>query len=269
VQFVPAIPAATGRDSEYRVIGHGMIKLDDSLIDVSIIIPLKNEAENIEALSQELRTVLAPQSWSWEVIWIDDGSEDGSLALLEDLSGRDPRQRYLSFEKNAGQSAALWAGFQASRGRVIATIDGDAQNDPADIPGFVEMVLKDEADMVNGYRARRKDTLVRKIASRIGNGFRNLTTGKTVRDVGCSTRAFKRECVANLPLYKGMHRFFPTLVAMQGFRLAEIPANHRPRLKGQTKYSINNRLWVGLWDSFGVMWLQKRGFQYKIVKHSD
>lgn len=238
-------------------------------IDVSIVIPLKDEAGNIDALARELKAALEPQSWSWEVIWIDDGSEDGSLALIEDLSQKDSRHRYLSFERNAGQSAALWAGFQAGRGRVIATIDGDAQNDPADIPGFVQIILDDQADMVNGYRAGRKDNLVRKIASRIGNGFRNWTTGRTVRDVGCSTRAFKRECVANLPLYKGLHRFLPTLVAMQGFRLAEIPANHRPRLRGRTKYSINNRLWVGLWDSFGVRWLQKRGFHYKIVKRSD
>jgi len=243
--------------------------VEKTTVDVSIVIPLKDEVENIEALSQELKAVLDGQSWSWEVIWIDDGSEDGSLALIEDISKKDPRHRYLSFEKNAGQSAALWAGFQASHGRVITTLDGDAQNDPADIPGFVEMVLRDKADMVNGYRAKRRDNLVRKVASRIANGFRNWTTGKTVRDVGCSTRAFKRECVYNLPLYKGMHRFLPTLVARQGFRLAEIPANHRPRLKGKTKYTINNRLWVGLWDSFGVMWLQKRGFHYKIEKQSD
>ena len=239
------------------------------MVDISIVIPLKDEAENIEPLFQELKSVLDHQSWSWEVIWIDDGSEDESLALIEELSSIDSRHRYLSFEKNAGQSAALWAGFQTSRGRVITTLDGDAQNDPADIPRFVEMVLDDRADMVNGYRVKRKDNLGRKMASRIANGFRNWTTGRTVRDVGCSTRAFKQECVNNLPLYKGMHRFLPTLVAMQGYRLAEIPANHRPRLKGKTKYTINNRLWVGLWDSFGVMWLKKRGFHYRINKRSD
>ena len=243
--------------------------MEKNKIDVSVIIPVKDEAENIEPLFQELKSVLDHQSWSWEVIWIDDGSEDESLALIEELSSIDSRHRYLSFEKNAGQSAALWAGFQTSRGRVITTLDGDAQNDPADIPRFVEMVLDDRADMVNGYRVKRKDNLVRKMASRIANGFRNWTTGRTVRDVGCSTRAFKRECVNNIPLYKGMHRFLPTLVAMQGYRLAEIPANHRPRLKGKTKYTINNRLWVGLWDIFGVMWLKKRGFQYKIGKRSE
>ena len=243
--------------------------MDEAMVDVSVVIPLKDEAENIEPLFQELKSVLDHQSWSWEVIWIDDGSEDESLALIEELSSIDSRHRYLSFEKNAGQSAALWAGFQTSRGRVITTLDGDAQNDPTDIPRFVEMVLDDRADMVNGYRVKRKDNLVRRMASKIANGFRNWTTGRTVRDVGCSTRAFKRECVNNIPLYKGMHRFLPTLVAMQGYRLAEIPANHRPRLKGKTKYTINNRLWVGLWDIFGVMWLKKRGFQYKIGKRSE
>lgn len=237
--------------------------------EVSIVIPIKNEAENIEPLAEELTTVLGRQSWSWECIWVDDGSTDQSLSILQRLAKADPRHRYISFEHNAGQSAAFWAGFKESKGAILATIDGDGQNDPADIPRLVEMIHSGQTDMANGYRVKRQDRFLRKLASRIANGFRNLITGKTVGDVGCSTRAFRRECVAYLPKFAGMHRFLPTLVAMQGFRLIETPVSHRPRLRGHTKYSINDRLWVGLADTFGVLWLQKRGFHFTVAEKSD
>lgn len=238
-------------------------------VTLSVVIPIKDEAENIEPLAEQLTSTLSRESWAWECIWVDDGSTDQSLAIVQKLVRQDPRQRYLSFAENTGQSAAFWAGFKEARGALIATIDGDGQNDPADIPALVVQIQAGKADMVNGFRARRKDTFVRKIASRIANGFRNRVTGKTVSDVGCSTRVFKRECVECLPGFKGLHRFLPTLVAMQGFRLAEVPVNHRPRLRGTTKYSINNRLWVGLLDTLGVLWLQKRGFSYRITRRSE
>ena len=238
-------------------------------IDLSIVIPLKDESENIGPLADELTGIMELHPWSWECVWVDDGSKDGSLLNLERLVQEDPRHRYISFEKNAGQSAAFWAGFRAARGATLATIDGDGQNDPAGIPSLMEMVESGECDMANGYRARREDTLVRKLSSRIANSFRNWVTGKTVRDVGCSTRVFRRECVESLPQFKGMHRFLPTIVAIKGFRLAEAPVNHRPRVYGKTKYSIKNRLWVGLVDTFGVLWLRKRAFHYKIKSQSD
>jgi glycosyltransferase involved in cell wall biosynthesis len=236
--------------------------------DISIIVPIKDEAENIELLAGEIADALAPRDWSWETVWIDDGSTDGSLALLENLHAVDPRHRYLSFAENRGQSAALCAGFKACRGKVLATIDGDGQNDPTDLPDLLELVLTDESDMVNGYRARRRDSLVRKISSKVGNGFRTWLTGKTVRDVGCSTRAFRRECIEDLPRFNGMHRFLPTLIGMRGFRMTEVPVNHRPRRFGQSKYNISNRLWVGLGDTLGVMWLKKRAFSYTIQSKS-
>lgn len=238
-------------------------------IEVSIVIPIKNEEENIELLAEELTSVLKRQSWSWECIWVDDGSTDQSLSILQRLAKADPRHRYLSFDHNAGQSAAFWAGFKESRGAILATMDGDGQNDPADIPPLIEIIYSGQTDMANGYRVNPQYSLVRKLASRIANGFRNMITGRTVRDVGCSTRAFRRECVMCLPTFAGMHRFLPTLVFRQGFRLAEVPVNHRPRLRGHTKYSINKRLWVGLADTFGVLWLQKRSFHFKIRKRSD
>ena len=155
-------------------------------IDLSIVIPLKDESENISPLADELTGVLERHPWPWECVWVDDGSADGSLLILERLVQEDPRHRYLSFEKNAGQSAAFWAGFRAARGATLATIDGDGQNDPAGIPSLMEMVESGECDMANGYRARRQDTLVRKLSSRVANSFRNWVTGKTVRDVGFS-----------------------------------------------------------------------------------
>lgn len=243
--------------------------MKDQSVEVSIIIPIKDEAENIQALAQELTVVLDQQPWSWECVWVDDGSTDHGLVLLEQLAESDKRHRYLSFERNAGKSAALWAGFHASKGPILATLDGDGQNDPSDIPRFVEMVRSNKADMIHGYRVRRKDSLVRKLSARIANAFRNWITGKTVRDVGCATSAFRKACVAYLPQFSGMHRFLPALVVMQGFRLAELPANHRPRYRGQSKYNIRNRILVGLADSFGVLWLKKRIFHYSIARSSE
>ncbi|MBI3986936.1 MAG: glycosyltransferase family 2 protein [Lentisphaerae bacterium] len=232
--------------------------------DVSVVIPVKDEAPNIERLAAELTRALQPCPWSWECVWVDDGSTDETPAHLRRCSASDPRQRYLVLTRNEGQSAALWAGFQAARGRILATLDGDGQNDPADLPRLVDMILNGQADMVNGFRVRRKDSGLRKTASRLANAFRNGLTGRTVRDVGCSTRAFRRECVACVPLFKGMHRFFPTLVSWQGFRLAEMPVHHRPRVKGVSKYSILNRLWIGLADTFGVCWLGRRVLRYRV-----
>jgi dolichol-phosphate mannosyltransferase len=238
-------------------------------VDISIVIPIMNEAQNIRPLAQEIKSVMDAEFQNWECIWVDDGSTDESLASLRELARADRRHRFVSFEKNTGQSAALWAGFDESRGLIIATIDGDGQNDPADIPMLFRTVISGGADMANGYRAIRQDNLKRRISSVLGNGFRTMLTGKTVRDAGCSTRVFRRECLALLPRFTGMHRWLPTLAAMQGFKLTEAPVNHRPRIKGRSKYSISNRLWVTLADAFGVFWLKKRVFKYRIKAKSN
>ncbi|HBD07840.1 MAG TPA: glycosyltransferase [Syntrophobacteraceae bacterium] len=237
--------------------------------DITIIIPVKDEAENVEPLAEELTQVMACRDWSWECLWVDDGSTDRTLVRLQALAQSDSRHRYLSFDRNVGQSAALWAGFSAARGAILATMDGDGQNDPADIPRLADAVRQGGTDMANGYRQKRKDALIRRISSRVANRFRTWMTGKSVRDVGCSTRAFRRECVAALPQFAGMHRFLPTLVMLQGFRLSELPVNHRPRLQGSSKYTIGNRLWVGLADTLGVWWLRKRAFRFRIKAQSD
>jgi dolichol-phosphate mannosyltransferase len=237
---------------------------------ISIIIPVKDEADNIIPLASEINSVMEKLPLGWECIWIDDGSTDGTLAMLNGLAETEPRHRFISFEKNAGKSAAYSVGFDEARAELIATLDGDGQDDPADIPQLMQMVESGKADMACGYRFRRKDDPLRKLVSLIANGFRTLMTGRTpVRDVGCGIRVFRRACVASLPRFSGMHRFLPTLFSIAGFTLAEAPVNHRPRLTGKSKYSINNRLWVGLFDTFGVFWLRKRAYRYEIRNSTD
>jgi glycosyltransferase involved in cell wall biosynthesis len=227
--------------------------------DVSIIIPVKDEEENVEILAEEIDTAMNGVSLSWECVWIDDGSTDTTASLLRKLHEQDSRHSFVLLSHNFGQSAALSVGFQNAHGDIIATLDGDGQNDPADIPRLIGMLQKQDADMVNGVRQKRLDTIARKISSRIANNFRNWVTGDTVTDVGCSVRVFRSKCVKRVPVFKGMHRFFPTLVKIQGFtRIIESPVNHRPRLRGKTKYGIQNRLWVGLADLAAVKWMQSR-----------
>jgi glycosyltransferase involved in cell wall biosynthesis len=228
-------------------------------IDVSIIVPVKDEEENIDILANEINETMKNVSLPWECIWIDDGSTDTTAMELKKLNEKDSRHRFILLARNFGQSAALSVGFQNTLGSIIVTLDGDGQNDPADIPRLIEILRKEDADMVNGVRLKRHDSLVRKISSRIANNFRDWVTGDKVTDVGCSVRVFRSNCVDRIPLFKGMHRFFPTLVKIRGFtRIIESPVNHRPRTRGKTKYGVQNRLWVGLADLAAVKWMQRR-----------
>lgn len=227
--------------------------------EVSIIIPLKDEEENVATLAQEIDASLSRVDYGWECLWIDDGSTDTTAKELLKLHESNPRHRFIILSRNFGQSAALSVGFQNARGNTIATLDGDGQNDPNDIPRLIEILREHNADMVNGVRKKRHDSFVRKFSSKIANGFRNFVTGDRVTDVGCSVRVFRSACVRRIPVFKGMHRFFPTLVRIQGFsHIVEAPVNHRPRMGGTTKYGIQNRLWVGLADLGAVRWMQSR-----------
>ncbi len=234
---------------------------------LSIIIPIKDEEENIEPLSDEVNEALGDFKKNWECIWVDDGSTDGSTEALRALHKKDPRHTLLSLVRNYGQSTAMVAGFNNARGELIATLDGDSQNDPADLPVLIEKLESGNFDMVNGYRAKRRDTVVRKISSKIANNFRTRLTGESVSDVGCSIRVFKRHCLTGIPEFEGMHRFLPTLIHMRGWKITEIPVNHRPRVKGHTKYGINNRLWVGLIDTFAVRWYRSRIILFDVKEH--
>ena len=235
---------------------------------VSVIVPVKDEIESIPYLADEIRDAFEPTQWSWECIWVDDGSKDQTLMTLKALHRKDPRHRYLSFDRNHGQTAAMLAGFSKAAGEILATLDGDGQNDPSNLPAMIRRILAGDADMVNGIRAKRQDNWIRKISSKIANGFRNWITREDVTDVGCSLRAFRTECVAHFPPFEGMHRFFPTMVRMYGWKIIEVPVRHRPRLRGKAKYGVCNRLWRGLLDSFAVRWMQWRQIRYRIVEQA-
>jgi dolichol-phosphate mannosyltransferase len=224
---------------------------------VSIVVPVFNEEENIPILQSELRNALA--GLDHEIVFVDDGSTDQSAEKIE----RAPNVRVLRFEKNTGQSAALFAGIKAARGKTIVMIDSDLQNDPADIPRLIEEVSRG-ADLVCGYRAKRKDTITKRLTSRIANFVRSRFTKDYVRDTGCTLKAMRRECADALVPFKGMHRFIPALVRGAGFKLIEIPVNHRPRRFGQTKYGFGSRALRATMDMFGVRWLLSRRLNYKV-----
>jgi glycosyltransferase involved in cell wall biosynthesis len=224
---------------------------------VSVVVPVFNEEENMSILQSELRAALS--GWDYEVVFVDDGSSDGSAEQIEVA----PNVRLVRFEKNTGQSAALYAGVRAARGSTIVMIDGDLQNDPTDIPRLLAEISRG-ADLVCGYRAKRKDTITKRLTSRIANFVRSRFTKDYVRDTGCTLKAMRRECADALVPFKGMHRFIPALLRGAGYRLVEIPVNHRPRRFGQTKYGFGSRALRATIDMFGVRWLLSRRLNYKI-----
>jgi dolichol-phosphate mannosyltransferase len=224
---------------------------------VSIVVPVFNEEPNMSILQAELRSALT--GLGYEIIFVDDGSTDQSAAKIEAA----PHVRVLQFDKNAGQSAALFAGLNAARGAIIVTIDSDLQNDPADIPHLLAEISKG-ADLVCGYREKRRDNLVKRLTSRIANFVRSRYTRDGVRDTGCTLKAMRRECVAALVPFKGMHRFIPALVKGAGYRVVEVPVNHRPRKFGESKYGLGDRALRATIDMFGVRWLLSRRLSYKV-----
>lgn len=228
---------------------------------LSVVIPVFNEAENVEPLVEKLAAALAAWGGDAEFLFVDDGSTDATLQILRRLQSSDSRLRIAHFRRNHGQTAALAAGFRLARGRAVVTIDGDLQNDPAEIPRLVEMLR--EWDCVCGIRTRRQDSRWKRISSRIGNGFRNWATGDDIVDTGCTLKAFRRECLERLELYQGMHRFLPTLMKMRGFRVTQVPVSHHPRLRGTTKYGTWGRLTKGLSDVWAVRWMQKNRLAYE------
>jgi len=224
---------------------------------ISVVVPLFNEEDNIANLQHELAAAL--DGLDYELVLVDDGSSDSTVSRVE----AGPRVRLLCFEKNAGQSAAMHAGIHAATGDVVVTIDGDLQNDPKDIPALVKK-LDEGFDMVCGYRAKRKDTLFKKIQSRIANNVRRSFIGDGVRDTGCTLKAFRKECREALLPFNGMHRFMPALIANMGFKVTEVPVNHRPRTAGVSKYGFGNRALRATMDMFGVRWLNSRRVIYRV-----
>ena len=228
-----------------------------SFPEISIVVPLFNEEESIAIFQTELTAALS--GLDYEVVFVDDGSVDRTAERIETA----PNIRLIRFEKNSGQSAAIYAGLIAARGGTVVIIDGDLQNDPADIPKLLAEIARG-ADLVCGYRIKRRDTVTKRLTSRIANAVRSRYTKDGVRDNGCTLKAMQRECVSALFPFKGMHRFIPALVKAAGYRLVEIPVNHRPRRFGQSKYGLGNRALRATIDMFGVRWLLSRRLNYKI-----
>lgn len=224
---------------------------------VSVVVPLFNEEENVPILQAELMGALS--GLDYEIIFVDDGSSDRTVERI----AFKPEIRLVQFERNAGQSAAMYAGLQSARGATAVLIDGDLQNDPADIPKLLAEIERG-ADLVCGYRAQRKDTFAKRVTSRIANFVRSRFTKDGVRDTGCTLKAMRRECISALLPFKGMHRFIPALIKGAGYRLVEIPVSHRPRKFGESKYGLGNRALRATTDMFGVRWLLSRRLNYKV-----
>ncbi len=233
---------------------------------LSVVIPVRNEVAAIATLAREITTAFAPVDYDIEIVWVDDGSTDGTIDKLRQLTSP---HRFIRFEHNCGQSAALLAGIINVQSEWVATLDGDGQNDPADLPKLFAKARAESIDLINGIRSQRHDNWLRRFSSRIANVVRTLLTGTAVHDIGCSTRVARRSSLMSLPRFDGMHRFLPTLVRMQGGRIGELPVNHRPRTTGRSKYGIGNRLFRGIRDVLGVRWLITRQRPWHIVETSE
>jgi len=229
---------------------------------LSAVVPAYNEVESLALLVTELRAALESTQRTWEMVLVDDGSSDGTGERMASEAARDARIRVLRLEKNAGQSAALAAGLANARGDVVVTLDADLQNDPADIPALLAAL--DGADVVSGVRAKRHDSWIRLVSSRIANATRRAVIGDHVTDIGCSLKAYRREVLEGLPMFVGVHRFLPALCAFRGARVVEVPVHHRPRTRGVSKYGMGNRLWRGIHDLVGVSWLKQRLVRYRV-----
>jgi len=231
-------------------------------IDISVVVPVYNEEENLPVLIRQIAEVLKPLGKTFEMIFVDDGSKDQSRPLLKKMVLEYPQIRVLGFKKNCGETAAGAAGIKEARGGIVITIDADLQNDPKDIPKMLDYLK--EYDMVTGWRQKREDAWIKRITSKIANRIRNSLSGEEIQDSGCTFRAYKRECLQEIKLYKGMHRFIPTLVKMEGFRVIEIPIAHHPRKFGVSKYSTWNRMWRAFIDLLAVKWMKSRHIHYEI-----
>ena len=229
---------------------------------LTVVIPAYNERANVEPCYRELVGVLEALGQSFEILFVDDGSTDGTSGALRGLASADPRVRALRFRRNAGQTAALQAGFRAARGAVVVTMDADLQNDPHDIPKLLAALPGHDA--VCGWRVDRQDPWTKRVASRVANRVRDRFTRDGVHDTGCTLKAFRREAVESLHLYRGMHRFLPALLQMEGRRVAEVPVAHRPRRAGVSKYGNWGRMWAGLADLYAVRWMARRRLDYEI-----
>ncbi|WP_438492150.1 glycosyltransferase family 2 protein [Paenibacillus sp. IHBB 3054] len=229
---------------------------------LSVVAPVYNEEGNIYDLYLSITNALKEKVESYEIVLVNDGSRDRSAVLLNEIAQMDEAVKVIHFEKNYGQTAAIWAGIKNSTGELIALMDADLQTDPRDI--FRLMPFIERIDFVNGKRMNRKDTMLKKISSRIGNGIRNWITGDSIYDTGCPMKLFTREVADSFHLYNGMHRFLPTLAKMNGFSVLEVTVTHQRRKHGVSKYGILKEGCTGFMDAMVIGWLKKRGIMYHV-----
>ncbi|HHT9158647.1 MAG: glycosyl transferase [Planctomycetes bacterium GWF2_39_10] len=228
--------------------------------DISIVIPVYNEVDNIEPLGNSI--INAMQGQNYEVLYVDDGSTDGSTEKLKEWCNQHTNFRAIHFKKNAGQTAAMDAGFKHAVGKYVVTMDADLQNDPADIPKLLEKL--NTCDMVCGWRQKRNDPWIKRISSKVANSIRNKLSNEDIKDTGCSLKAYRRECFSRIKLFNGMHRFLPTLFKMEGFSVTEVVVNHYPRKFGKSKYGVFNRAFRAFMDLLVVRWMKKRKLNYEV-----
>jgi dolichol-phosphate mannosyltransferase len=231
---------------------------------LSLVVPAYNEQETITVLLERVAAALGKIAGGFELIVVDDGSCDGTAGLLRSALSTYPWLRVMRMAHNGGQSAAFDAGFRAARGRIIATIDADLQNDPAEIPRLLELL--DDCDMVTGWRQLRHDSTPRRIQSKIANFIRNWISQEEIHDSACSLKVYKRECLDGMQLFRGMHRFLPTLVKMRGYRVKEVPVTHCPRYAGTPKYGLRNRALRAFIDLLAVRWMKNRYIRYSVTE---
>ena len=235
-------------------------------LQYSLVIPVFNEEDNLYLLRDNIVGAMSSIGGNYEVILVDDGSTDQSRPIIREICQKNPEFRYLFFDKNHGQTAGFSAGFEAAKGDIIITMDADLQTDCNDIPLLLEHL--DEYDAVVGYRMKRADKWIKRISSKIANGIRNKLSGEDIRDVGCPLKAIKREAAQSLKIFNGMHRFFPTLLKYEGYRVLEVGVHHFQRKHGESKYNVGNRAWRAFIDLLAVCWMKRRYLHYKIVESS-
>ena len=228
--------------------------------DICIVIALYNEVDNIEPLGHAI--LLAMQGQNYEVIFVNDGSTDGSAKKLKEWCAGYTNFRTIHFMRNAGQTAAMDAGFKSAAGKYVVSMDADLQNDPADIPALLEKL--NAYDMVCGWRQRRNDPWIKRISSTVANFIRNKLSWEDIKDTGCSLKAYRKECLNRIKLFNGMHRFLPTLFKMEGFTVIEVVVNHYPRKFGKSKYGISNRAFRAFIDLLVIRWMKKRMLNYEV-----
>jgi len=274
---MPSTPASDDR-TRARPAGEALVRPGSYLLTdlgapaapggprLSLVAPVYDEEQSLERLHARVCEALDAGTASaasagargedWELILVDDGSRDGSPAVIRGLCERDRRVVGVFFERNCGQTAAMGAGIRLARGELIVTLDSDLQNDPGDVPGMLAAL--GEHDAVCGYRTERHDDWLRRASSRVANAIRNAVSGDRIRDTGCSLKVFRAEAIRSIPLFDGMHRFFPTLLRYHGFSVVEHPVSHYPRLEGHSKYGVGNRAWRALKDLLAVRWMRGR-----------